>query len=786
MTHVVHIGRDRPRVRGSTFMHWARPRLVSVAATAWVIAAAFAYLAPALVHGTELGSQDILGFFGLGGIPGIHAHSPGAGDQIQEFIPWSALSWEQVHHGHLPLWNPYAGFGLPLLLNLSSAALSLPMLIAYLAPLHDVYTIQVIAKLVIGGTGVLWLSRRLGLSYLPSVLAATAFELSGAFTAWLGWPMSGTYAWLGWVVGAALMTIRGDHRVRSAAGLAIALAFAVYAGHPETLVVLVLCTGVVAASALVGLWVGTRSVSSLIRPVVGLLCGGLAALMLSAPLLLPGLQIISRGVRTSVLGFPLPAKAIVNVLFASYNGLPVAGSTYFGPVDYYEVAAYVGAVVVVLAGLAILTRWRDSTVIGLAVVVLMCVAVTYFASVSHVLDTVPILKNVQWTRSLGVLDFALAMLGGIGLQALLDQRGLRRMKWSFGALVIVVAAITGTLWIRDLRSGMPEPAASIQAHSFVWPAIQVLVLVIVAVVIWLPSRVPRHFSWGAQMPRRQAVVGWALFGIEVAFLLTATPSIWASTNNFFPATPAEVTLERDVGQARVGVAQCPSVLNWPDLGILAEANSAYGVREAIAYDGILPRSYFTSYFDEIGKPVPADTGFGQFCPSMTSAVVARHFGVGYVLGYAGSPTPPGMVLVGTIASERLYRVPGGSVVTVEPAGVRQDSAHATEVPVRGSDPSSMRLVVSEKGPSVMYVHVTNFPGWHATIDGNPLVLRSWGGTMLAASIPAGRHVVVMNYMPSAFKVGLLLAVLTALALIVIVAWSLWWPRHRAHRPPPFG
>jgi Bacterial membrane protein YfhO len=748
-----------------------------------VVVAAVAYLAPALLHGTRLGSADILGVFGLGTVPGTHPHNAVASDQITEMMPWAALSWEQVRHGQLPLWNPYAGFGLPLMFGFVSASLSLPMLVSYLFPVSFVYTIEVIAKLLIGGTGVLWLCRKLGLSYLPSVMAAVTFELSGAFSGWLGWPMTGTYAWLGWAAGAALMVVRGPRRTLYVAGLAVSLAFAVYGGHPETMVVLVLCVGVLAVAALAGLVIETGKLSSAVRPLAALGLGGLAAIGLSAPLLLPGLQVVGRANRSSVLGYPLPGSSIVNVLFASYHGLPMTSSRYFGPVAFYGAAAYVGVVVVVLAGLAVVARWRDSRVVGFVLIALLCAALTYSTAVSHFLDTIPTLKNVQWTRALGAMDLALAVLGGIGLQVLLDRDRQAITKWAFAVLTAAVAIVVGVFWERHVHSGLPAVEAHIQAHSFIWPVVGVAVLVVGAVVLFLPERQGSRFTARAvRLPSRPLALGLVLFGVEAAFLLTATPGIWSSSNSFFPVTPAEATLQSQVGQARVGYSTCPSIIAWPDLGILPEANSAYGVREAAAYDGIVPQSYFTAYFQAVHQPVPANTGFGQYCAPMNTAALARHFGVSYVLSPGGRPGPTGDTLVTAIEGEELYRVPGASVITTEPEGSPPDSSTATVVPVGGSDPSSMHLTVSDNAPSVMYIHVTNFPGWKATIDGHGLSLRNWGGTMMAASIPSGHHVIVIRYMPAAFRYGVLLAILTGLALIAALIWTLRRPRKRLAEP----
>lgn len=751
----------------------ARPAAKTSLAVIWLVAAAMAYLAPALLHGTKLGAQDILEVFGLGAIPGTQPHNAVASDQIQEMMPWAALSWVEVHHGHFPLWNPYSGFGMPLFLNFVSASMSLPMLVSYLAPERFVYTIEVVVKLLIAGTGVLWMCRRLGLRHLPSTLAATAFMLSGSLTGWLGWPMSGTMGWLGWAVGAAVLIVRSDrHRILHVAGLAVVLAFVVYAGHPETLVIVIMCTAMVAAGALVDLGIHSGNVRSILRPLAALGAAGFAAVGLAAPLLLPGLQIVGRAARADVTGYPLPPKSSINLLFASYDGLPIRGSQYFGAAGYYESAAYVGVVVLVLAALALLLRRRDHMVISLVAAGLVCVALTYSAPVSRLLDRIPAVKNLQWTRSLTALDFVLCVLAGFGLQVLLDRGRKRPTRAVFAALVAFAALLLGALWLRNATSNMTPVDVHIRSNSFLWPAVDILLLFIAALVLLLPDppaeAVPRWRTWRPRL----AAAGSILFAGEAAFLLTATPHIWSSSHLFFPVTAAEKTLQADVGQARVGFASCPSIIGMPNLGILTEANDVYRVSEASAYDGTVPKSYFTAYYQEIHQPVPADTGFGQFCPSMINASIARHFGVSFVLSQSGAPAPPGMLHAATIDGEDLYSVPGSALMTVQPTGTMADSATAEVVPNTSTDPAELRAVIRPIAASTIYLHVTDFPGWKATIDNHPLSLRPWGGTMLAASVPPGLHVIVVRYEPSAFKIGLILALLTAVVLVALSGWCL--------------
>jgi hypothetical protein len=746
----------------------------TVLAVVWVFLAAFLYLLPSLLRGSSLGSVDIISTWALTAVPGAHSHNGLSGDQVEDMIPWAVLSWKQVHQGHFPLWNPYSGFGMPLFGNFQSASLSLPALVSYLGPVKLVFTVQVYVKMVIAGTGVLWMGRRLGMGNLASAFGATAFMLSGSFTGWLGWPMSGTMAWLGWSVGAAILIVRGERRRLHTAGLAAVIAFAVYAGHPETLAMVMGATAIVAVFALIGpLWRRPRDAG---WAVLALVAAGAGGAGLSAPLLLPGLQIIGRSNRRGVIGYAEVPRASLHLLFATYHGLPLSGSVYFGPHNYYESADYVGFAVAVLAGVALLTRLREPTVQGLAAVAAICAFLVYSRGLARYLDRIPLVKSVQWTRSVIALDFCLAVLAAFGLQALLDRGIEPFVRRTFAAFSAAAATALGVLWFHHVGTRMPAQKRAIQAHSFVWPAVEVAVLLIAAVALELR---PLARSSGRHAPRSVARAGalWSVaaaglvFAANAAFFLTATPTLLSSSDTFFPVTPTVATLVRDTGGsgARIGFAKC-AITTIPPEGILVEANGVYGVSEAAAYDGSVPRSYFTAYFAYIHQPVPPHTGIGQWCPSIPDAQTARHFGVSYILTTCAEPAPPGAVAVADIAGEGLYRVPAGGVITVQPDGTGPDRPNAGVPVVDESDPSTLRTKIDVLAPSTVYIHVTNFPGWKATLDGHPLALRTWGGTMLAASIPAGHHTLVVRYQPEAFEIGIWLAAASALALGGILAW----------------
>ena len=223
-------------------------------------------------------------------------HNSQTTDLIAQMIPWTSLAWTQVHHGHLPLWNPYSGLGLPLAFNWQSATFGLPTLVGYLAPLRLAYTVQVVVTLVLAGTGTYVLCRVLRLGVMASAMAGVVYELSGTFMGFLGWPIAGVMAWAGWLFAAALLVAHGERRVRSVVFLAVAIAGAVYAGQPDTLVLLVPGLLVFVVVLLVARVRSGGSIGIAVRPAVDVAVASIAGGALTAPLVLPGLQLTTGSV----------------------------------------------------------------------------------------------------------------------------------------------------------------------------------------------------------------------------------------------------------------------------------------------------------------------------------------------------------------------------------------------------------------------------------------------------------------------------------------------------------
>jgi hypothetical protein len=143
------------------------------------VVAGLGVLVPVFVHGRVLGPFDLLAFIGLTKQPGVGLHIYQNPDLIDSLIPWTTIAWHQVHEGHLPIWNPYSGLGMPLAFNWQTAPFALPALVGYLAPVRDAFTVGVATNIVVAGTGAYLLGRVLGMGVVASAAAGTIFELSG-------------------------------------------------------------------------------------------------------------------------------------------------------------------------------------------------------------------------------------------------------------------------------------------------------------------------------------------------------------------------------------------------------------------------------------------------------------------------------------------------------------------------------------------------------------------------------------------------------------------------------
>jgi hypothetical protein len=766
-----------------------------VAAVSWLVVVAALVLVPALTHGASYGSYDVLSQFGVLRQHGVVIHNLQAGDQSDQIIPWTTLAWTQIHHGHLPLWNPYEGLGMPLAFNWQTVVFSVPALIGYLFPLDLSFTVQVIVTLIIAGTGMYTLARVLRLGILASVFAGTVFELSGPMLGWLGWPHAAVLSWCGWLFAAALVVIRGQRRAASVTLLAVVIAAMVYAGQAEVLTLSGLALLVFLVTLLAQRWRFLGGSGPIRRPVLDLSLGIVAGGALGAPLLLPGLQVITNSERGApgadpgelIVGNPpLPVHNLVHLLFQGFDGLPIAGNHWFGyPNGYSETAAYVGVIVMVLAVAAVGVRRRRPEVVALGALAVVMLAIAFVPLVVSALDKLPLIGTVLWQRAILLLAFSLSALAGVGMDAIVRDHRLRAVRRWTGGGFAVAAMVLIVVWLFG-RGHLDPTDASIRARSFIWPVVETaLGLLAVGALVWADRR--SRGGGGRDRPSPLDIgrlVGVSLLVCETAFLVTAGAPLWTATSTPFATTPAVGALKSAVGSSEIALG-LPYCFLPPGLGIPENAQIAYGIRELAVYDPMIPRAYYSAWKSngQGSAGIPNDS---VYCPGVDTASLARLYGVSYVVEPTGAPGPKGAVFVRNVGDDVLYRIPASGAATVTPldadGGLPATDAPGTPVPVTHPSPAAWDITTRSAVPQVLRLRLTDLPGWHASIDGRPVPMHRFAGVMLQVDVPPGRHTIRLRYWPSSFTVGIVLAAGAVVGLLCALSVE----RLRRRRRPDAG
>ena len=604
----------------------------------------------------------------------------------------------------------------------------------------------------------------------------------------LGWSLGSVMSWSGWLFALAILVVRGRHRRRDITLLALVLAAMVYAGYPEGVILLGAALAVFLVVILISRATRLAKVSQpILRPVGDLIAAAIAGAALSAPLLLPGLQVISRSSRNGKLGVGVQTVSsgyLLKTIVPSFDGVPWRK-------DFFHAGAgstviYVGVITLVMALVAVAVRWRQPEVLAFVAVAAVTVGLVFLRPLASLVDHLPNAGSVRFYDALGPLTLVFAVLAGVGIDMIARSRRKRAVyRWAAAGFGGVGLFLLGLLLFG--RGHLSPAEAATRKESLLWPAIETAVgLVVVGALMVIDRRRQRPLAPGNRF--QFGAARWAATALvicETAFLVGVGIPAFKSSPTYVTTTPSVVALQRAVGSSLVGFgevclpADSPNVVS---LGVTPNVNVIYQIQEFGVYDPTVPYSYLTAWQGSGRKSAdPKDRRASNiFCPRVTSATEARLFGIGFVLEQHGAPGPRGAVFDKRVGNEDLYRIPGSSAATLTPAlgnGRRPpDNASGTPVPVTHPDPASWKLVTRATTPQVLRLRLTDLPGWQATIDGRPLRLSTFDNVMLQARIPPGRHTIVVQYWPDTFTAGIVAAGLAVLALLVMIVLGGRWKR----------
>lgn len=739
----------------------------------------------------------------------------GGGDLWGQLHPvWSYVG-EWLRRGVFPLWHTRLTIGDPIVAEGQYGLfnpLNWPLFLFSPVPAWAV-TLRGMATLWLAGAGMYFYLHRAPVWRLrrtAALVGALAYMGADPFIAHLGHPQfNDALAWLPWTLWGVDCAAR---RARAIPWAGAALALLLLAGHGQASLYGALAVGGYA------LWQTLEGGCRAPRRLGRLALVGLLAACLAAPGLLPGFERLPLSERALVpfalrRGYEFRPELLIDLLTPRYHGRGTLG---FWPKWDRVETPYVGATALYLAALGLATNLRRRRAWFLLILggVTCVFALGYQAPLYPALARLPLFaESWKTARAIFLLCFALAAGAGLGMDFLLNfhrkdaedakffknwQRGIRGL-W-LGALVL------GGLWLWRMAPTLATP-------------------------------IPRAYQAMARNGLRYAALlagATALCG----FFLTqrrkdAKERIFAPlrlcVKLFQPALPLILLTELVVMGAWAEVEPAPASAD-PHAGALAFLRGDTGwFRVDVDADarglwspGALQAAGFESPQGS-GNPMEL-AAFGQcyWAVPFKGAPSYQLFGAKYIVVPKGAqPGGAGIwpvylddplvdIHLNTNAMNRVWLVyETAPVETIEAAYAvvfAPDFAPLTRAAVENgpalSDagapggngvlevlaygPNRARFGVHGDEDALLVLSDIHYPGWTATLDGQPTPLYKTNGIFRGVIVPPGDHVVEMRFFPTSLKVGLGLLGMGILGFIVGQAFqpapgSQEWLPHNGQR-----
>lgn len=369
-------------------------------------------------------------------------------DPVRQQIPWRKIAIDDWKNGKVPLWNPYAFSGSPLVANIQAGVFYPLNILFLLLPFSVAWTALIMLQPLLAGIFLYMFLRHKQLTVSASLFGAISWSFSGFFVAWLTWgTMLHVALWLPLIL---LAIDKLGESKRWLLLLVAALSMQFFAGHAQ-----------------ISLYVLVISAAYAIRQFRKrvLFAFFLFVLITSVqwiPLLREALD--SSRLRDAASwtnpGWFLPWQHVIQYLVPDFFGNP-ATMNYWGEWNYGEFIGYVGVAGLLFAAYSLfgakqkdIRFWLITLVVGL-----IFLLPTPIAKLPYLFG-LPILSALQATRLTVVVDFALVMLAAYGFDTWQkkNNKQMRRVLVGFGILfaLLWVAAASGNLQVSQRNLIVPS------------------------------------------------------------------------------------------------------------------------------------------------------------------------------------------------------------------------------------------------------------------------------------------------------------------------------------------
>lgn len=728
----------------------------------------------------------------------------GGGDLAGFLYPTYRFAAEWWRRGVIPLWNPQLFGGQPFVGDIQSGLFYPLNLITFftLNPLtyRDMELLSV-AHFAVAGIGMYALLRwgRLGsgqdsnsknLSRTACLAGALAFEYSDLFITHFG--NLNLIASAAWLPPVFLFFMRSTNHVQedppnrslfwrifpasAASGVFLAVSF--LAGHIQSFLFVLL------ALALFTVYRSAMARSSWLRIVSVFGVTVAIGLGLSGITLLPSVEMARASIRSSftyedAAQFSLPPAELVGLLVPGFFGRGPQAA--WGPWQRVEVG-YLGVLPLFLASLSLVLRRnsRTSFFALLAIVGLVLALGGYSILHGWLYAFVPGFGQLRApARFILLLDFALAVLAAVGLDALVSQlepapkATLHKIAAYAPWVFLVVTAASGGIALAILILGQGQDPV---LYSRIANAANSLAFFVLLSGLSLALLVMRDREM--LRPKLVSVCAVALIFFDL-FSLGAYVDIGLSDPSAAYNREDVVSfLQSQPGAFRID-SRTDAQGTWlPDTALLYDLADVNGDNPLVLAD-------FDHFWEALGgranrmydlmnikyvlarRSTPLDAKFRRVFDGQSGISIYEDTNAqprAWVVYSSQLSDEP----AGTF--DRLKSPdfdPGGTVILQGPGAksLQGTGLPASEARVTGYGPNEIDVTAIATQEGYLVVSEVYYPGWTARLDGIPAQVYRADALFRAIYLPPGQHQVSLVYDPVSFKLGMAISALTFLVVI---------------------
>jgi hypothetical protein len=756
--------------------------------------------------------------------PPWHSYYPEAdtpfrgGDLLFQQLPWRHWSQDELAAGRFPLWSSTPTGGAPLFAHSQPGVLHFLHLFWVLMPVGWGLGIVLAVKVWLAGLGMWTFLRALDLHATASGLTAVSFMFSASLVNWLPWTHSNIMLllpWLAWAVYAWLVL-----QQRAALPItALLVASGVLAGHPESLFIVGLTTGVWTLALAVRVLrqnVALRLVGLALAVGLGFLVGMVQLIPFFEALSLSHQLAIRETWGEASAALRLEPHLLLTWIVPrawGYDPDLVTSNAF----SFTENVAYVGIaplVGLVLAGIGVVRRRiRWESIVAWAVIGVGASVIAYDGTLGTAIRRLPGFNqsiNVRWIASLAFAVLIISAFGWDWLARRVQQstpliksvRGPIKAR-SISLVVLSVGVAVTTLHLSNL---LPQPVmerrdqwllanGDYQLYWGLW-ALGLLLAIAGACGLWLTeARVRRAVPF---------LLGLLIVADLWRLMLPVNGS--APAEQYYPHT-------NFFEQVKANVPASERIFVLGDV-MPPNAGLVYGLRDWRASDPMISERAYkvaATIAPEIRSDVYAEYYMFFRHPRIE---IPPLLGMQYYIGTGvnsppeeGSPQFTRLAYKDGLGLWRAEGVPGFAYLSdnVQPAATEEEALawlnNATwetarkymavvEAPPEQlaqirHDPSDspgnvavsqytsghIRLEVTAARPSLLVVAESWYPGWEARLDGEGTALFRANYLSQGVIVPEGTHTVELDYHPASFMYGVIVSVLGLLGTTALGLWA---------------